>query len=112
MRRRLRLVVALCLLVAMGSAVRPEPAAAAGIETVQFHGGRGGGFHGGGFGGRGFRGGGFPGGRFRGGYGGRGFYRPHYGYRRGFPGYGYGGYGYQRRRAWCFYHPGACYRFP
>ncbi len=116
MKQRLRLVVALGILVAVGPVSWPASSAAAvGIETVQFRGGggggfHGGGFHGGGFRGGGFRGGGFPGGRFRGGYGGRRFYRPHYGYGRGFP--GYGGYGFQRRRAWCFYHPGACYRFP
>lgn len=99
------LAAALGLLVAAATCA-PAANAAPAIEIVRFEGhgggsygggGRGGGFHGGG----GFRGRGFGGRGFRG----PGFYRPGFGY------YG-GGYGIQRRRAWCYYHPGACYPYP
>lgn len=96
MRRGLRLVAVIGALVVAASAACPEPAAASGIERVRFDGGRGG---------YGFYGGGFHGGGFHRGFGVRGF-----GYRPGFP--VYGGYGFHRRRVWCYYHPGACYPYP
>ncbi len=108
-RHGLRFAMALCAFVAVGSPSRAQPPTAPMVEGVRYGGPGGGhsfgggfgghGFHGGGFGGRGFRGGGF-----RGGYGGRRFFHRGYGY-----GPGFGIYGFRRRQAWCFYHPGACY---
>ncbi len=97
-------VVAACTILVAGAPSWSAPAP--GVELVR--GGPAGGGHG--FGGRGFRGHGFVGR----GYGGRGYYgRGYYGrgyYGRGYgPGYaGYGGYGWQRRRLFCFHHPGVC----
>lgn len=101
MRHGFSLFVALGALAAVGVTTLPGPtmAAESGVQAVRFDGGdRGHGFDG-------IRGGGF-----RGGYRGHGFYRRGYGYGPGFPGPAY--YGLRRRRAWCYYHPGACYPFP
>lgn len=101
MKRGLRPVAALGVFVAVGFASWSAPAAASpGIEAARFDGGHGG--HG--FGG--FHGGGFHGGGYRG----PGFYRYGYGYGPGFA--GNSGYGFRRRRIWCYYHPGACYPYP